>query len=137
MSEKFNDLTCGSVPEELFESLLLGYSVYLMPCKNCGKTLVNIKSEVVPTDEGHKVYAYFKCECGKKYRKVALDLHNEGYLCRQGLVHKQPERIRHGMQGWSNPSVYYITFYDNDMEPVYYIVRRDEIQLKKGTPKNV
>ena len=133
----FKDFTCGSNPEELFDSLRLGFSVYLMPCKNCNKTLINIKSEVNASEAGHEIVAYFKCDCGKKYRKVVLDLYNSGYKCRQGLIHKQVQKLRRKEASPTGPSKYYITFHDDDMNPVYYEVTKENVQFKKGAPKNV
>lgn len=125
---RLKNLTCGNDPEELFHSLRVGTSVFLIPCNACGETLISIRTEAVGVES---VVAYFKCTCGKKYRKTVITL--DGTTAIQGRVHVVPERIRQGLQGWSNPSRCYVSF-DNDEESMYYIVSGTNIRLKKGIP---
>ena len=58
----------------------------------------------------------------------------QGYLCKQGRVHILPERMRMGLQGWSNPNRCYVSFTDKNDDSVYYIVAEENIVLKKGMP---
>lgn len=128
---KLTDLTCGNEPSELFHSLRVGASVYLIPCKHCGRTLVSIKTVVDETNAS--MTAYFRCECGGKFKKPVLDIES-GHLALTARVHVVPERMRKGIQGWSNPSRCYISFEDETQGNVYYIVTDETIRLRKGIP---
>ncbi|NCC19877.1 hypothetical protein EOM33_02325 [Candidatus Saccharibacteria bacterium] len=128
---KLQDLTCGNNPKALFHSLRVGSSVYLIPCKHCGKVLVSIKTSVDETSMA--MTAYFKCECGGKFKKPVITI-DDGHLVMSARVHVVPERMRKGIQGWSNPSRCYISFEDETHGNVYYIVTDETIRLKKGIP---
>ena len=67
MKTPVGNLVCGNDPEELFNTLKTGSSVFIIPCGKCDKTLVSIDNEVV-SGEDSQVIAYFKCTCGKKYK---------------------------------------------------------------------
>lgn len=91
MSKYLKTLECGSIPEELFKSLENGYSVYMTPCKNCGKTLISVRNGSSEIDGGSvKIYGFFQCECGAKFKRAALELPGAkgGYSCAQGMVKK-------------------------------------------------
>lgn len=127
------NLACGNDPAELFDSLQTGASVFILSCKECHKTLISIDNKLTEQDGVNELIALFKCSCGKKYKKTVMTL-ADGYLCKQGRVHILPERMRVGIQGWSNPTKCYVSFTDSNDESVHYVVTKDSIHLKKGLP---
>ena len=141
MSKYLKTLECGSIPEELFKALENGYSVYMTPCKSCGKTLISVKngsSEI--NGETVKIYGFFQCECGAKFKRAALELPGakNGYTCAQGLVKKlvktrtvAASRAAKGKQ-ITEVVAYAIDFYFEGKRK-RYVVYPDVIKLK--TPK--
>lgn len=137
MSRKLSSLECGSLPEELHKALENGYSVYLTPCHKCGKTLISMKNSSIQSPGEVKIYAFFKCECGARFKRVALELPGakDGYSCAQGLIKKliKPRRAAVRGKAIKNEVVAYaIDFYFNGQKK-RYIVSKDTITLK--TPK--
>lgn len=141
MIKRLKTLECGSVPGELFKSLENGYSVYMTPCKSCGKTLISVRNGSSEIDgEIVKIYGFFQCECGAKFKRVALELPGakNGYNCAQGMV-KKLIRMRTAAasrvaKGKPTPEIvaYAIDFYFEGKRK-RYVVYPDVIKLK--TPK--
>lgn len=128
-------LECGNDPAELYRSLQMGTTVSVITCKNCGKVLFSVKGEIV-SGEYTEVINYFRCICGKKYRKVVMSSQRpQEHLCDRALVQHRVLRTRPGMSGWSDPGYMNISLLDQD-DPVYYKVTEEAITRKKGSIYN-
>lgn len=130
-------LECGSLPKEVFDACRVGYSVYLTPCKYCGKTLISIdsQSERDQDQEGFRTFAYFRCECGAKLKRLALDLasskRKSGFFCKQGVISPLFRKGRHNAKDAFNADAYAIDFFSSSsMTRHRYIVMEDAIKLK-------
>ena len=143
MSKYLKTLECGSIPEELFKSLENGYSVYMTPCKSCGKTLISVRNGSSEIDgETVKIYGFFQCECGAKFKRAALELPGAkgGYSCAQGMVKKlvKTRTVAASRAAKGKPVTevvaYAIDFYFESKRK-RYVVYPDVIKLK--TPKEV
>ena len=87
-----------------------------------------------------KIYGFFQCECGAKFKRAALELPGakNGYTCAQGIVKKlvktRTVSVSRAAKGKPVPEIvaYAIDFYFEGKRK-RYVVYPDIIKLK--TPK--
>lgn len=135
MINQLSSYSCGSSAEELYTYLAdqRVYSTFCMVCKECGKLLVSIKDESSGTmrQNDYRRVSYFKCKCGKKYRKVSLDFNEGGYKCTQAMITREEDPLKnYRKKTKKRPQAYFVRIYMSRGRTLTYRVLPDSIKYK-------
>lgn len=132
-------MTCGSIPEEVFNALQTEFSAYLTSCKDCGRPLISVKVKHDTNSEFIRVYGFFHCQCGAKFKRLALDLSpgSGGYKCKQGAVTKIYKDQRKKLENPFVPDILAVDFVAlrKERTEYRYLITPTSIKLKRRQPK--